>query len=67
MKIFGQRLKELRIERKISTRSLGKIIGVESSTISRWESDQIEIIAPHLAKLAKYFGVTTDFLLGLED
>lgn len=38
MKVFCERLKELRIEKHISTIELGKAIGVSDSTISRWEN-----------------------------
>ena len=67
MKTFGARLKELRIERKLSHTELGKIIGVNGSTISRWENGVISIKDEDLVRVAKFFGVKTDFLLGIED
>lgn len=47
--------------------ALGKAIDVSDATIIRWENNQNDIKAEQLAKLAQYFGVTTDYLLGLED
>ena len=67
MEKFAQRLKELRADKELSTAALGKLVGVESSTISRWENNKIAIIDENLVKLSKFFGVTTDYLLGLED
>jgi len=67
MKIFGQRLKLLRIEKGLSTMALGKLIGVSDMAISRWENSKTDITSENLVKLAKYFGVSTDYLLGLED
>jgi transcriptional regulator with XRE-family HTH domain len=67
MKIFGQRLKELRTEKGLSTMALGKIIGVSDMAISRWENSKTDIISENLIKLSKYFGVSTDYLLGIED
>ena len=67
MKEFGERLKELRTERGLTTKALGQEIGVSDTTICRWENDRCEVKAPELVKLAQCFCVSTDFLLGLED
>ena len=67
MKIFGERLRELRKEKGLSCRALAKILGTSDSTIVFWENDKSEITGVNLVKLAKYFGVTSDYLLGLEN
>jgi len=67
MKIFSERLKELRKEKNLSTIELGKIVDVSSSTISRWESEIIIPSIEHLKTIATYFGVSADYLIGLED
>lgn len=67
MKIFADRLKELRTEKGLSSMALGKNIGVSDATIIRWENNQNDIKAEQLVKLAKFFGVTSDYLVGLED
>ena len=64
---FAQRLKELRLENKLSTMKLGKLIGVSDVSISRWENKIHDIKGEELFKLAQVFGVTSDYLLGLED
>ena len=66
-KNFGERLKELRTEKDLSCRELGKEIGVSGSSIVRWEGGQNVILAELLVKLADFFNVSTDFLLGRED
>lgn len=67
MKIFCERFKELRIENNLSTMELGRILKVSQSTITRWENGVIEPTIGHLYNMAVYFGVTADYLLGLED
>ena len=67
MKIFAERLKELREEKKLSTKALGNILNVSDATISRWENDINEITAENLYKVAKYFNVSCDYLLGLDN
>jgi len=50
-----------------STLALGKIIGVSDTTICAWENNKHDIKGEQLVALAKYFSVTTDYLLGLEE
>lgn len=67
MNKFSERLKELRIDKHLSQRELSKATGFSQPTIARWEADlQIPNIEVAI-KFAKYFDVTTDYLLGLED
>lgn len=64
---FPERLKELRHEHKLNTRQLGQAIGCSHIAISRWErGTQIPGIDKLMA-LAKYFNVSTDYLVGFED
>ncbi len=67
MKIFAERLKELRLEMGLSTTKLGEAIGVSNVAISRWERELRIPNIENLVALAKYFKVSTDFLCGLED
>lgn len=64
---FGNNLKQLRLEKRISQRKLGEIFEVVNQTVSFWETGSREPDLDTLVKIAKYFGVTTDYLLGLED
>ncbi|MBQ7467213.1 MAG: helix-turn-helix transcriptional regulator [Clostridia bacterium] len=66
MRIFAERLKELRLEKKLSQSQLSKLLNIGNSSISRWENDQATINSDQLIILAKFFNVTTDWLLGLE-
>jgi len=67
MKIFGERLRELRNEKGLSCVALGQKIGVRDSTIVQWENNKHDIKGEYLVKLAKFFGVSVDYLLGLVD
>lgn len=64
---FGNNLKQLRLEKRISQRKLGEIFEIVNQTVSFWETGSREPDLDTLVKIAKYFGVTTDYLLGLED
>ncbi|MGN0796033.1 MAG: helix-turn-helix domain-containing protein [Christensenellales bacterium] len=67
MKIFAQRLLELRNERHVSQATLAKAIGVSDSIICYWETDRSEPTGINLVKLADYFDVSVDYLLGREN
>ena len=67
MKVFGERLKELRVSNKLSILALSKLINISDATICRWENNTNDIKAEQLVVVANFFAVSTDFLLGLED
>ena len=63
MSTFGSRLKSLRKDRKLTQKQLGRVVGVTDVTIGYWEKDQNIPGGVSLTKLARYFGVSEDFLL----
>ncbi len=63
---IGRTIKELRQKRGITQEEFADALQVSVQTISRWENG---VNAPDLSmlpKLATYFSVTTDYMLGLE-
>ena len=66
MNTFGERLKELRKEKNIGQIELAKQLGVGKSIISLWEKDECEPTLSKLIALAEFFGVTIDYLAGIE-
>ena len=67
MRKFGECLKYLRTEKQLSIDQLSKQVGLGAATISRWENGLCDIKSDQLIILAKYFDVSTDYLLGLEE
>ena len=66
MRKFSVRLKDLRQERGLSIIALSKETGISNASICRWENDLSDISSDNLIKLAKFFNVTIDYLVGLE-
>lgn len=64
---LGFRIKELRKEKKITQRELALKLEIDNTTVSKWEADVYEPDANTLNKLADFFDVTTDYLLGRTD
>lgn len=61
---FKDRLKELRKSAKISGEALGKIVGVQKSSISNWEKGRNFPETKTIQLLAEFFNVTVDYLMG---
>lgn len=67
MKIFKERLKTLRTERRIYQREVAEHLGITLRSYQSYESGESEPNLERLKALADYFGVTTDYLLGRSD
>lgn len=64
---FAERLKQLMKETNTSQQMLAQNIGYTQRAVSKWINAQAEPTATAVVACAKYFGVTADYLLGLED
>ncbi|MCM1166047.1 MAG: helix-turn-helix domain-containing protein [Lachnospiraceae bacterium] len=64
VEIFGKRLKELRTERVLSQKQFGDAIGISKSTVGSYECAERTPDIVILARTAKYFDVSLDYLLG---
>jgi len=60
---FGAKLFELRKERNLTQDEVGKAIGVYKSQVSNWEQEKDKPSLENLISLAKFFVVSTDYLL----
>lgn len=66
--LFSKRVRELRIEKGMKQKDLANYLkGFSSHAISEWETRGKEPSFTVLMELALLFGVSTDYLLGLED
>ena len=67
MIVVAERIKMLRTERNIGQNLLAKDIDVSNASISYWENAKQEPSAQAIYKMAQYFDVSADYILGLED
>ena len=65
--IFGERLKKLRHSKGITQKELAEQLQIGRSSIAEYEAGKKTPTGPVVAKIAKYFSVSTDYLLGLTD
>jgi len=67
IKIFADRVKELCLLKEVSQYSMALEMKISHGTVSFWENALSKPTANSILKLTQYFGVTSDYLFGLED
>jgi transcriptional regulator with XRE-family HTH domain len=65
--MYRNRIKELREDKDLSQTELGKEFNISQKAVSQYERMEREIPNQLIIELAKYFRVSTDYLLGLND
>ena len=64
--MYLKRLRELREDRDKTQTEIAKILGMKQSQYSRYENGIRDIPLDSIITLAKYYGVSTDYILGLK-
>ncbi len=64
---MGQKLKELRMEKGVLQKDVAKAIGVTTSAYANYEQGLREPSNQILVSLCLYYGVSSDYLLGIKD
>lgn len=62
---LNENIKSLRLARNLSQVDLAKALGVTKQSVSNWENNNIQPSIDMLIRLAQYFSVSTDCILGL--
>lgn len=65
--MLGEQIKKLRIDKNLSQVELANKLSVTKQSVSNWENGNIMPSIDMLMKIAVFFRVTTDYLLGLSD
>ena len=65
--MLGDKIREIRLAKKISQVELAKILDVTKQSVSNWENENIQPSIEMLSKIADAFNVSTDFLLSRDD
>lgn len=62
--MIGDKIRDLRNQKRMSQTDLSKILHVSQQTITKWETGKAEPSSSALNSLANYFNVSADYLLG---
>lgn len=67
IKVLGDRLKEVRVERGLTQRQVAEALGVAQNSIAGYETGARVPSIDVLIKFCKFYQVSADYLLGLSD
>ena len=62
-----KRLRDMREDKDLRQREIAEILNVSQTTYSRYESGELDIPSAALIKLADFYGVSVDYILGRTD
>lgn len=64
---LGTRIRELRKQNGLTQSQLGKLVGVDGNTVSRWELGKLGIGKDYILKIAHALDTSTSYLMGETD
>ena len=67
MLFLNENIKKLRVAQGLNQVEFAKILSVTKQCVSNWENDNVVPSIDMLCKIADFFGVSTDYLLGRSD
>ena len=62
-----QRLRNLREDRDLNQTAVAQVLHISQTTYSRYENGTLDIPSASLIALARFYGTSVDYLLGLTD
>lgn len=65
--MYFRRLRDIREDHDLKQVDIAELLGIAQTVYSRYERGLQTIPLEHLIKLAQYYNVSTDYLLGLKD
>ena len=67
MPTIAERVRELRKSKGLSQRAVGEAIGINERNYRKYEAGYSDPSASNIVKLANFFEVSTDYILGCTD
>lgn len=64
---IGKRIKELRESQKLTQDELAKNLNTTRLTVAKWETGRQDLKTKNIFLISRFFGVSSDYLLGLSD
>ena len=65
--MYGQRIKELRIEKGLTQAEFAKILNTTQKNISKYELEKLDLSTDIIILICRNFNISADYILGLED
>ncbi len=65
--MYYPRLKDLREDKDLAQKEIAAILGIDQRVYSNYETGKREIPTRFVVELAKFYKISTDYILGLKD
>ncbi len=65
--MLNEKIKKLRLSYNLSQVELANSLGVSKQCISNWENDNVQPSIEMLVKIARFFNVSADYLLDMDE
>lgn len=65
--MLNENIKNLRLSRNLNQVEFANCLGITKQCVSNWENDNVVPSIEMLCKIADFFNVSTDYLLGRKD
>lgn len=65
--MYGQRIRELRIEKGLTQTQLAEKLGLTQKSVSKYELEQLDLSTELVVRISRFFDVSADYLLGMSD
>lgn len=62
--MIGDKIRELRLEHRMSQTELARAVHASQQAVTKWENGRSEPSSSAIADIANYFNVSSDYLLG---
>ena len=64
---YVKRIRDLREDRDMTQQEIAQVLGTSQTMYARYERGANELPIRHLIALCRYYGVSSDYILGLKD
>lgn len=65
--MYGERLRELRCEKGLTQKQLVEKLNISQKSLSKYERESLDLSTELIVRICRYFQVSADYLLGLDD
>ena len=65
--MYGERLRELSCEKALTQKQLAEKLNISQKSLSKYERESLDLSTELIVRICRYFQVSADYLLGLDD
>ena len=65
--MYGERLRELRCEKGLTQKQLAEKLNISQKSLSKYERESLDLSTELIVRICRYFQVSADYPLGLDD